>query len=83
MNYQEARNVSPMLLEAECPGIDLKVTPFKWGVSSFKELERWDPRIRLEQGWYFQDFFDGNYNLFANLLGFMVRPDSKVGRLTI
>jgi len=74
---------SPMLLEAEWPGIDQKVTPFKWGVSSLKEMERWDPRIRLDQQWYFQDFLDEGCNLFANLFGLMLRPDWKIGRLTI
>lgn len=72
-----------MLLEAEWRDIDQKVTPFKWGVSSLKELEGWSPRIGLEQEWYFQDFLDGKYDLFANLFGLTLLPDSKIGCLTI
>lgn len=74
---------SSMLLKDEWPGIDQKATPFKWGVSSLKELETWDPRIRLEQEWYFRDLLGTDFSLLANLLGQMVRPDSKIGRLTI
>ena len=73
--------MSPMCLRATCPGIDPALTPFRWGVSTLKELEAWDPRIRVVEEWFSEDFSQGSCKLFADMLGLMVRPDAKVGRV--
>ncbi len=72
---------SPMHLRSTIPGIDPKLTPFKWGVSSIADLENWDSRIRFEEEWYFQDMMPAGRNVLADMLGLMLRPDAKVGRV--
>jgi methyltransferase (TIGR00027 family) len=74
---------SPMHLAAETPGIDKELTPFKWGVASIEELEKWDPRIRFEEEWFFQTMVPEGSNILADMLGVMLRPDAKVGRVRI
>jgi O-methyltransferase involved in polyketide biosynthesis len=75
--------ISPMTLGAEVPGIDPALTPFKWGVYTLKELETWDPRLRLEEEWHSQELMPASHDLFANMLGLMLRPEAKVGRIRI
>jgi O-methyltransferase involved in polyketide biosynthesis len=74
---------SPLHRKAKFPGIDPHLTPFKWAVSSIAELEEWDPRIRFDKEWFFRDLMGEGHDLLANLLGMMLRPDSKIGRVAI
>ncbi|MFC1834742.1 class I SAM-dependent methyltransferase [Thermodesulfobacteriota bacterium] len=68
---------SPMSLRAQMPGIDLQLTPFKWGVSSIAELENWDSRIGFEEEWFFQDMLPEGGNILADMFGLMLRPDAS------
>lgn len=75
--------VSPVYLKIKVPGIDPDLTPFKWGVSSFRELEKWHPAILLQNEWFFSHFMRNGYSLFARLSGLKLRSDAKLGSFKI
>lgn len=74
---------SAVFLDLRVPGIDPDSTPFKWGVSSFRELEQWHPAISLQKEWYFSHFLRGGYLLFARLSGLAPHSDAKAAHLKI
>lgn len=74
---------SPMLLDLKVPGIDPRLTPFRWGLSSLCELERWDARIKVLSSWHFEDLLGEDLKALATMFGMMLRPEGKIGRILI
>lgn len=75
--------VSPIFLKMRVPGIDPGATPFRWGVSSFRELEAWHPAVSLRDEWYFSHYLRNGYSMFARLSGLKLKSDAKLAQFKI